>query len=341
MSRRRNPDWRDRAAADLLIRHSPGTALSGPVLIMGERLPDVASAFRAEDLEVTSWNRRALGGRAATSWPPPGPFGAATLRFPRGREEFLMGLHSSASVLRPEGRLFVYGAKDEGIETAFGLLEGLFSRVETLGIGGRCRVLAAVRGEEPEGLRDSLDSWKSLVNLDHPGLPRDWVSYPGIFAHGHLDTGTRLLLDALPSVPFGARVLDYGCGSGIVAWFAFNRSDGLEVDLLDVDAVALHAARQNVPAGRLILRDGLPPRGERAYDAIVSNPPFHRGKGEDPGMILRFIQEAPDLLNPRGTLVLVAQRRLPIQRPLQERFGGVSVLAEDSTFRVWEGRKPL
>jgi 16S rRNA (guanine1207-N2)-methyltransferase len=341
VSIRGDPDWRDRAAADLLIRHSPATDLSGPALIMGERLPDVAGAFRAEGLEVISWNRRALGGRGATAWPPPGPFGAATLRFPRGREELLMGLHSASSVLRPEGRLLVYGAKDEGIETAFGLLEDLFVGVETLGIGGRCRVLTAVRGEETKGLRDSLDAWKSLVTLDYPGLPREWVSYPGIFAHGHLDPGTRLLLDVLPSVPSGARILDYGCGSGIVAWFALSRNEELEVDLLDVDAVALRAARLNVPAGRLILRDGLPARGERAYDAIFSNPPFHRGKGEDPGMILRFIQEAPDLLNPRGALVLVAQRRLPIQRSLQERFGGVRVLAEDSTFRVWEGRKPL
>ena len=252
-----------------------------------------------------------------------------------------MGLHSAFSVLVSGGQLLVYGAKDEGIEAALGPLGDLFVGAETLGIGGRCRVLTAFRGDEPEGLRSSLDAWKSLLALDYPGLPREWISYPGIFAHGHLDPGTCLLLDVLPSVPSGDRVLDYGCGSGIVAWFALNRSDGLEVDLLDIDAVALEAARKNVPAGRLILRDGLPPRREGSYDAIFSNPPLHLGKGEDPGMILRFIQEAPHLLNPRGALVLVAQRRLPIRRPLQESFGGVRVLAEDSGFRVWEGRKPI
>jgi len=229
-----------------------------------------------------------------------------------------MGLHAAFSVLRPGGQILVYGAKDEGIEAALGPIQGLFVEVKTVGIGGRCRVLAAVRGEEPEGLRDSLDAWKSIATLDYPGLPREWVSYPGIFAHGHLDPGTRLLLDVLPSVPSGARILDYGCGSGIVAWFASNLSDGLEVDLLDVDAVALEAAKQNVPTGRRILRDGLPLRGEGAYDAIFSNP-----------------------LNPGGALVLVAQKRLPIKGPLQDSLGGVRVLAEDSTFRVWEGRKPL
>jgi len=341
VSKRSDPDWRDSAGADLLIRHFPATGLSGPVLIMGERLPDVGAAFAAEGLEVVSWNRRTFGGRAATAWPPQGPFGAATLRFPRGREEFLMGLHAAFSVLRPGGQILVYGAKDEGIEAALGPIQGLFVEVKTVGIGGRCRVLAAVRGEEPEGLRDSLDAWKSIATLDYPGLPREWVSYPGIFAHGHLDPGTRLLLDVLPSVPSGARILDYGCGSGIVAWFASNLSDGLEVDLLDVDAVALEAAKQNVPTGRRILRDGLPLRGEGAYDAIFSNPPFHRGKVENPGMITRFIQEAPASLNPGGALVLVAQKRLPIKGPLQDSLGGVRVLAEDSTFRVWEGRKPL
>jgi 16S rRNA (guanine1207-N2)-methyltransferase len=341
LSKRRDPEWRDRAAAELLVRQLPGLDLSSPALIMEERLPEVAAAFQAAGLDATVWNRRAYAGRMATAWPPSGPFGVATLRLPRGREELLMGLHAACFVLRPGGQFLLYGAKDEGIESAPGLLEEVFSKAETLGVGGRCRVLRATRGPEETSLRSSPEAWKSLLQLDYPGLTREWVSYPGIFAHRHVDPGTRLLLEVLPVLPAGSRVLDYGCGSGMVGWVAMSQSEDLEVDLLDIDAVALEAARENVPAGRPLLRDGLPPDEGRPYDAILSNPPFHRGKVEDPGMISSFIQGTPGLLNSRGTLVLVAQRRLALQRLLQERFGTVRLLAEDPAFRVWEGRRPL
>jgi 16S rRNA (guanine1207-N2)-methyltransferase len=112
------------------------------------------------------------------------------------------------------------------------------------------------------------------------------------------------------------------------------------VEMLDVDAVALEAAKENVPRGRVHLRDGLPPVDAGLFDAIFSNPPFHRGKAEEPEMIVSLVRGAPTLLRPRGMLVFVAQRRLPLEETLHSYFGDVTVLAEDSTFRVWKGQRP-
>ena len=114
----------------------------------------------------------------------------------------------------------------------------------------------------------------------------------------------------------------------------------MSLEMLDVDAVALEAAKENVPGSRIHLRDGLPPAEVGPFDAIVSNPPFHRGKEEDPEMIASLIRGAPALLLPRGKLVLVAQKRLPLEGALRAHFGKVTVLMEDSTFRVWSGHRP-
>jgi 16S rRNA (guanine1207-N2)-methyltransferase len=126
----------------------------------------------------------------------------------------------------------------------------------------------------------------------------------------------------------------------VVGYVARNRGERVSVELLDVDGVALEAARENVPGCQTHLQDGLPPGEGRSFDAIFSNPPFHRGKAEDPEMIASLIRGAPALLESRGVLVLVAQRRLPLEGPLKRAFREVGVLGEDRTFRVWKGERP-
>ncbi len=263
------------------------------------------------------------------------------LRLPRAREELRMALYAGASVLETGGRILLYGAKDEGIRAAPGSLTHLFAGVRTLGIGGHCRVVEARRAEGGVGPRGCLEAWRETVELGFPGLPSVWVSYPGVFAHGRLDPGTRLLVESLPPFASGARVLDYGCGSGVVGGVARARNPGVRVELLDVDAVALEAARENVPGARVLLRDGLPPREEGPWDAILSNPPFHRGKAEEPEMILDLVREVPGRLDRKGRLILVAQRRLALEEILARWFRMVELRSEGGGYRVWEGREPL
>ena len=191
-----------------------------------------------------------------------------------------MSLSAAASVLRPEGTVLLYGAKDEGIQSAERVMGELFARVETVAIGGRCRVLRGMKVDHP--VRASLGDWKTDLALHHTELPPTWVSYPGVFAHGRLDDGSRLLLDSLPHFPPGSRVLDYGCGSGVVGYVLRKRVAGIELVLLDVDAVALEAAGENVPGARLPSPGRPASQGIRALSRDCLQSPLPPGKGGRP-----------------------------------------------------------
>jgi 16S rRNA (guanine1207-N2)-methyltransferase len=322
-------------AADALIERSlDELGLTGRLLLVNQRVA-LPGLLEERALSCTVWNRRLLGRHLATPWPPAGPFAAALVRLPKARDEQRMTVHACLSVLAPGGRLVLYGGNDEGIRSAAGLLQEAAGGVEVVAARGHGRVLAATRPQAAERLHGTLQAWRMVTPMQVVGVMRDWVSYPGIFAAGRLDEGTMLLLGALPALVAGARVLDYGCGSGAVGASALATQPGIALDMLDSDSVALEAVRENVPSARRILCTRLTDAARGPYQAILSNPPLHEGVAEDHALLERLITDAPASLVPQGVLQIVVQRRVPLERLLARHFAAVEIVAEDNRYRVW------
>ena len=336
--------WADdpeRAAGELIRRALDAIDLRGH-LLLANHAGALATLLGARGLAFELWNRRQTGGGTAEPWPAAGPFDVALLRLPKAKDEQEMAAHACLGVLAPGGRLVVYGGNDEGIRSAAGRLERLCGEVDTLATRGHGRVVAAKRPADVSRLRSSLEAWRSTATLEIGGSRRPWVSYPGVFAADRIDEGTELLIGALPPLPAGARVLDYGCGTGVIGGAAAAHAPGIALDLLDSDSVALQAARENLPGARLVLGTTLADTGGVRYDAILSNPPLHTGLAEDHVLLERLIADAPAHLAPGGVLEIVVQRRIPLDRLLSERFSAISTAAETGRFRVWRdsGRSP-
>jgi ribosomal protein L11 methyltransferase len=67
-----------------------------------------------------------------------------------------------------------------------------------------------------------------------------------------------------------ARVLDYGCGSGILAIGAAKFGAG-DIDAVDIDAAAVEATRLNAQANNVQLRAGFPDAAKGRYDMVLAN----------------------------------------------------------------------
>jgi ribosomal protein L11 methyltransferase len=70
--------------------------------------------------------------------------------------------------------------------------------------------------------------------------------------------------------PQGLRVLDYGCGSGILA-IAAARFGAAEIDAVDIDPAAVQSAAANAQANGVSLHPGLPGQVSGQYDLVVAN----------------------------------------------------------------------
>lgn len=66
------------------------------------------------------------------------------------------------------------------------------------------------------------------------------------------------------------RVLDYGCGSGILAIGA-AKFGATEIDAVDIDAAAVESTRQNAQANGVQVNAGLPERAQGQYQTVLAN----------------------------------------------------------------------
>jgi 16S rRNA (guanine1207-N2)-methyltransferase len=330
-------NWRNdpEGAADQLIRRSLDDLEMRGRVLLAYQAGDLPALLAERGIDVAVWNRRVAGARKASPWPTHKACDVALLRLPKAKDEQEMAAHASLGTLVDDGRLIVYGGNDEGIRSAAGMLEELCGSVDTLATRGHGRVLAARRPSDASTLRTPLSKWRRVTPVTIGGTSRDWVSYPGIFADGRIDEGTALLFANLPPLAAGARVLDYGCGSGIIAAAVLAQQPDLALDLIDTDTVALEAARENVPGARIVAGTRLGDTGKARYAAILSNPPLHEGIAEDHAHLARLVSDAPSRLTPGGILQMVVQRRVPLDRMLADRFAGAAVIAETGRYRVW------
>ncbi len=321
-------------AAEALSERKP----QGRILVAFDSDGGIAQALTEGGAQVVPWLRLAQDGKTATAWPPDGGFDGAVLRLPRGWASFEMALHALAARLPVGAPLWIVGSNDEGVTSAVKHFDGLVEGAETLIIKRRARVLETRRTAEPA--HGALEDWRQTVSLPlpEPAAALELTSYPGLFAHGHLDAGTECLLRVLPEIAAGVRVLDFGCGAGVIARAVRERQPEALLTLLDIDAVALHAARQNVPDAEMVLSDGLAGLGTRErFGLILSNPPLHRGKDEDFGMLEALVAGTKQYLKLRGTLIAVTQRTAGVGKLFKTAFGHAEMLLETPQFQVWSG----
>lgn len=261
--------------------------------------------------------------------PPADPYDEVVLRMPRAKERLRMSLEMARAAIRPGGTLTVVGHNDSGIRAAPKDIEALIGSAEVVGTRWHCRAVSA-RVDEAFS-PTTLDAYDAPWT--HDGL--EVHSFPGVFAHGRLDPGTALLLSALADEGFdGKRVLDLGCGSGLIAATAAAR--GAVADAVDADAVAVEAAmRTGAPHGVRAYASDLFSAVSGPYDRILTNPPFHRDGRVSLTTARELITTAGAHLTRAGELWMVVNRFLDHTEALRTGFASFDLVIEDGHYRVW------
>jgi 16S rRNA (guanine1207-N2)-methyltransferase len=174
------------------------------------------------------------------------------------------------------------------------------------------------------------------VSIDGVSLELDTA--PTLFSSGRADAGTLAMLSCVGLEPQD-KILDLGCGYGLVGLYAAKRIGADRVWMSDNDPVALGFARRNAdkngaPGVTIVESDGFHTLHETDFSKILCNPPYH----VDFSVPKHFIEKGFNRLAVGGAMFLVTKRKDWYRNKLRSIFGGARIHARDSYF-VFEAIK--
>lgn len=190
--------------------------------------------------------------------------------------------------------------------------------------------------------KPSSSDKRGLIKATLRGKKYSFVTSTGVFSAKRIDTGTRVLVENM-ILPEEGRLLDMGCGIGVIGIVAAQENPSLEVHLTDVNERAFKLTRENMYKNKVtnchVYHGNLyEPLGELSFDSIISNPPISAGMKK---IVFPLVEGAYTRLNSGGTLQLVIQSNKGgkmLAKKLDEVFGSHDVLARKSGFRVLVAR---
>ncbi|MFJ4004977.1 methyltransferase [Streptomyces sp. NPDC090023] len=337
-----------------------GVDLSGEVVVLGDRwgaLATALAAHRPTQITDSFLSQEATRANLARAGVGPGAVRLLTTQDPVPERVDVLLVRVPKSLALLEDQLLRLAPSVHAGTVVIGT--GMVKEIHTSTLKLFERILGPTRTSlaEQKARLIFCTPDPSLVRPDNPwpygyALPdglgvasgRPVVNHAGVFCADRLDIGTRFFLGHLPETR-GRRVVDLGCGNGVVGTAVALADPEAEVLFVDesFQAVASSEAtyKANGVPGHAEFRvgDGLAGVASGSVDLVLNNPPFHSHQATSDATSWRMFTGAERVLRPGGELWVIGNRHLGYHVKLKRLFGNCELVASDPKFVVLKAVK--
>lgn len=258
------------------------------------------------------------------------------ISFPKSKAEFGFTLAMLAESMTEDASVVIVGENKGGIKSANKLAKDYLDFCNKVDAARHCLLYV---GKFKSSLdKFELASFYTYYSLTVGNKQLKIAALPGVFSQNGLDIGTEVLLENLPQTIAG-KVLDFGCGAGVIAAYIGKLSANTKLTLVDVSALALASAKTtlalNELTGECLASDSLSEVRER-YDFVVSNPPFHQGIKTHYAATEQFLSKIKLHLATQGCITIVANSFLKYPPIMEKTIGKTKTLTVKKGFAIYQ-----
>ena len=264
------------------------------------------------------------------------------INFPKSKDELAFTLAMIAPYLLSDAKIILVGEKKGGVQSSPKLTLHFLNSCQKIDAARHCLLFGGIhKTKEGESDAFNIDDWYKNYQINISGITLTIASLPGVFSQKKLDVGTAMLLGNLPNNMQG-KVLDFGCGAGVISCFIGKKFANTDLSLLDVSALAIASAKKtlllNGLTGNVFASNSLSNVSEN-YQHIVSNPPFHQGTKTSYQATEDFLRGIKKHLvsnkNNKSNITIVANSFLQYLPIMQQHIGKTETIARKQGFSIY------
>lgn len=184
--------------------------------------------------------------------------------------------------------------------------------------------------EENKNIKDE----KRTIQIKFKGKEYNLITNNGVFSKDKFDYGTRLLLETITANNIEGRVLDLGCGYGVIGIIIATTFPQTVVDMVDITDRAIELSKQNSKNIKNIntFKSNIYEKVEEKYNYIITNPPIRAGKN----VIRQFLIEAKEHLEENGILYFVMRKDHGVKSMIKEleQIYNIDILTKSKGFYI-------
>jgi 16S rRNA (guanine1207-N2)-methyltransferase len=261
------------------------------------------------------------------------------IAFPKSKAELAFTLAMINPFLATDAQILFVGDNKGGVKSTPKLTQHFLSSCNKVDSARHCVLFLGQFNNQIKAF--NIEDWYQIYQLSLANIELKIASLPGVFSQDGLDVGTRLLLENLP--PLEGKILDFGCGAGVISSFIGKKYPNSQLSLLDVSALAITSAEKTLAlnnlSGKVFPSDGLGEIGTDKFNHIVSNPPFHQGIKTNYAATETFLKGIKKCITARGTITIVANSFLRYQGIMEEAIGKTKTLITTKGFSIYQCKK--
>lgn len=187
---------------------------------------------------------------------------------------------------------------------------------------------------------------KNIVNYQLVNSSEILYSLANVFSRKKLDIGTRFFLDHFPTDKYYKKIIDLGCGNGVLSLKAAQMYPKASITCIDESYMAVASAKMTMEANlnaddydiKYIAANALTgyvqTHDNNKADLILCNPPFHQQYVVGDAIAWQMFKQSKQVLERGGELWIVGNRHLGYHLKLQKIFGNHKIIATNNKFVI-------